>query len=93
VQRARICKQTHWPDDHALFRAPNDGHDNACYLDWPAELIHREPAHWIRGSRFAQFLLYQQGARLREYARDKGIRLRENTKGQEARAPMARRAS
>jgi 4-alpha-glucanotransferase len=60
-------------------------HQGAYYLDWPAELIRREPAslakarrelaEQIQQSRFAQFLLYRQGSRLKEHARGKGVRL------------------
>jgi len=78
-------EQAHWLDDYALFRALKASHDGACYMDWPTELVQRQPAalaearrdlaNQIQKSRFAQFLLYRQGARLKEHAREKGIRL------------------
>src|SRR5271157_1521025 len=78
-------EQAHWLDDYALFRALKASHDGACYLDWPTEFIQRQPAalaeakcdlaNQIQESRFAQFLLYRQGARLRAHAREKGVRL------------------
>lgn len=78
-------EQAHWLDDYALFRALKASHGGAFYLDWPTELVQRQPAalagarrdlaNQIQKSRFAQFLLYRQGARLREHAREKGIRL------------------
>jgi len=78
-------EQAHWLDDYALFRALKASHGGACYLDWPTELVQRQPAalakarrdlaNQIQGFRFAQFLLYRQGARLREHAREKGTRL------------------
>lgn len=82
----QFCQeQAHWLDDYALFRALKAAHKGACYVDWPAELVRREPASLdqakrnlatdIRGVSFAQFLLFQQGARLKEHARAKGIRL------------------
>jgi 4-alpha-glucanotransferase len=77
--------QAHWLDDYALFRALKASHGGACYLDWPTDLVQRQPAalaearrdlaKQIQESRFAQFLLYRQGARLRAQACEKGIRL------------------
>jgi 4-alpha-glucanotransferase len=78
-------EQAHWLDDYALFRALKASHNDVCYLDWPAELVQREPAALARARGdladqiqkfcFAQFLLFRQGARLKEHARAKGIRL------------------
>lgn len=78
-------EQAYWLEDYALFRALKAAHQDAHYLDWPAELIQREPAalakarrelqEQIEESRFGQFLLFRQGARLTEHARAKGIRL------------------
>jgi 4-alpha-glucanotransferase len=78
-------EQAHWLDDYSLFRALKARHQGAYYLDWPRELIHRDPASLMRARRelarqidqirFAQFLLFRQGARLKEYARAMGVRL------------------
>ena len=78
-------EQAHWLDDYALFRALKARHSGARYLEWPAELVQRVPARWPRPGaiwrakfeqvRFAQFLLFRQGARLKEHARAKGVRL------------------
>jgi 4-alpha-glucanotransferase len=77
--------QAHWLDDYALFRTLKAKHNGAYYLDWPAELVERVPeamararrdlATEIQQVRFAQFLLFLQGGRLRQYARAKGLRL------------------
>jgi 4-alpha-glucanotransferase len=77
--------QRHWLDDYALFRALKVKFRAAAYLDWPTELVRREPAALeaarrqlaapCEESRFAQFLLFRQGGRLKEYARSKGLRL------------------
>src|SRR4029079_13904091 len=60
-------------------------YNGACWRQWPADLLHRVPAAISNARReltnqievvcFAQFLLFRQGARLREHARGKGIRL------------------
>ncbi len=78
-------EQAHWLDDYALFRALKARHGGAYYLDWPAEFVHREPATLARARRdlaeliervrLAQFLLFRQGKRLKEYARAAGVHL------------------
>ena len=77
--------QAHWLGDYALFRALKAQYKGAYYLDWPAELVQRTPAALARARRdlasqiaqvcFAQFLLFCQGARLKEHAQRKGVRL------------------
>jgi 4-alpha-glucanotransferase len=78
-------EQTHWLDDYSLFRALKARYQGACYLAWPTELVRREPAalvgvngelaRQIDQVRFAQFLLFRQGARLKKHARAMGVRL------------------
>jgi 4-alpha-glucanotransferase len=78
-------EQAHWLDDYALFRALKAQYRGADFLDWPEELVRREPSALesarrdldakINQSRFAQFLLFRQGRRLKEYAHERGIRL------------------
>ncbi len=75
----------HWLEDYALFRALKAERNDAYYLEWPAELVRRVPAALAQARRnladqidqvrFAQFLLFRQGARLQEQARAKGVRL------------------
>jgi 4-alpha-glucanotransferase len=77
--------QAHWLEDYALFRVLKVRYRGAYYLEWPEELIHRLPtalagarrdlASQIDQVRFAQFLLFQQGERLKKHARAKGLRL------------------
>jgi 4-alpha-glucanotransferase len=82
----KFChEQAHWLKDYALFRALKEKYDNAPYLDWPPELIQRTPVALAqaRGEmskqvdkvQFAQFLVFQQAQRLKEYAHVKGIEL------------------
>ena len=75
----------HWLDDYALFRAVKGTYAGASYLQWPEELVRRTPAALdrvrrdlageVEQVRFAQFLLFRQGARLKAHARSKGVRL------------------
>ena len=83
---AAFCsEQSRWLDDYALFRALKTRFEGAAYLDWPGELVRREPTALeaarrelvapCEETRFAQFLLFRQGGRLKEYARLRGVRL------------------
>ena len=82
----KFCvEQAHWLNDYSLFRALKDKLGGAYYLDWPAPLLGREAkalaeargnlAAQVDKICFAQFLLFRQGGRLREYARTKGVHL------------------
>src|SRR5215813_1515988 len=74
-----------WLDDYALFRALKARYGGAFYLEWPEELVHSMPAALDRARRdlaspveqirFAQFLLFRQGARLKAHTQAKGVRL------------------
>ena len=78
-------EQSHWLDDYALFTALKTRYDGASYLQWPEEIVRRRPAaldaarrdltSWIEQARFAQFLVFRQGARLKAHARTKGVRV------------------
>ena len=78
-------EQAHWLEDYALFRALKEKHNGAWYVDWPADLVRREPAALNRARReltseiqqvyFAQFLLFRQGQRLMRYGRARGVSL------------------
>ena len=78
-------EQAHWLDEYALFRALKARHNGACYLDWPTEIVGRNPAALAKAERdlasemdqvrLAQFLLFRQGEKLKEYAHAKGVRL------------------
>ena len=77
--------RANWLEDYALFRALKARFQGACYLDWPADLVQRVPtalerarrdlANEVDQVRLAQFLLFRQGNRLKEYARAQGVRL------------------
>ena len=77
--------QGHWLDDYALFRALKAKFRGAYYLEWPKELVQREPAALDKARReladpvglacFVQFLLYRQADRLKAHAHEKGVKL------------------
>ena len=77
--------QAHWVEDYALFRVLKAKYNGAYYLEWPMELVQRVPsalaqartelATEIEEVRFAQFLLFRQGERLKRHAGAKGVRL------------------
>jgi 4-alpha-glucanotransferase len=77
--------EAHWLDDYALFRALKARYDGASYLEWPEDLVLRKPAaleqarrelaNRVEPVRFAQFLLFRQGARLKAHGRAMGVRL------------------
>jgi 4-alpha-glucanotransferase len=76
-------RQSFWLEDYALFRALKAQYKGACYLEWPVALVKRDPLalNAVRGSlaahvdrvRFAQFILFRQGTRVKQYARAKGV--------------------
>ncbi len=78
-------EQAHWLDDYALFRAIKARHHGACYLEWPAELVERNPNALAQAKRelsseidkvhLAHFLLLRQAEKLKKHARARGVRL------------------
>ncbi len=80
----RFCSEAaHWLDDYALFRALKARLGGTDFLDWPEDLIRRNPSALVRArrdladeineSRFGQFLVSRQGNRLKEYAHERGV--------------------
>lgn len=77
--------QAYWLDDYALFRALKEQYKGACYLEWPADLLRRQPAALTQAQRdladridairLAQFVLFRQIKRLKEHAHAKGVGL------------------
>jgi 4-alpha-glucanotransferase len=78
-------KHEHWLNDYALFRALKAKYNGAYYLDWPEDVVQRQPqalsaerrelADEIEQACFAQFLLFRQGEQLKTYAHSKGVKL------------------
>jgi 4-alpha-glucanotransferase len=79
------AKQKHWLEDYALFRALKVRYKGAHYLEWPSELVERQPAALAQARRelstqvdqicLAQFVLFREWARLKSYAHAHGVRL------------------
>jgi 4-alpha-glucanotransferase len=79
------AKQASWLEDYALFRALKAKYHGASYVNWPDELAERHPSALAEARRhlaaemdvvrFAQFLLWRQGERLKSYAHSKEIGL------------------
>jgi 4-alpha-glucanotransferase len=80
-----LTDQARWLDDYALFRALKTRYNGAYYVEWPSELVSREPSAVTRARRelkdkidqiaFAQFLFFRQAARLKQYASSQGLRI------------------
>ncbi len=80
-----LIDQAHWLDDYALFSALKTRYDGAYYVEWPADLVNRQPSALARARRelkdaadqttFAQFLFFRQAAQLKQYARSRGLRI------------------
>lgn len=80
-----LLAQARWLGDYALFRALKTRYNGAYFIEWPSDLVYRAPAALERARRelkdeidaitFAQFLFFRQFARLKEYARTKGLRI------------------
>jgi 4-alpha-glucanotransferase len=78
-------KQAHWLEDYALFRALKVKFSDAYYLEWPGEMVRRDPSALAQAKReladdiaavcFAQFLVFRQAERLKTYAQLKGVGL------------------
>ena len=72
-----------WLDDYALFMALKDAHGGASWLDWPMELVRREPARLAEARRdlsdgigrhqFLQYLFFRQWQAIKQHANGKGI--------------------
>ncbi len=79
------ARQAHWLEDYALFLALKEKYHGAYYLEWPAELVLRNPNALAEARRelasqidqvcFAQFLLFRQADRLKEHAHARGVSL------------------
>ena len=52
----------HWLEDYALFRALKEAHHGAYYLEWPSELVHRDPAALAQARRSLEDVIDQGSA-------------------------------
>ncbi|HUN89742.1 MAG TPA: 4-alpha-glucanotransferase [Terriglobales bacterium] len=82
----RFCSEhCDWLDDFALFMALKQVHAMAAWTHWPEDIARREPeaverwskelASEIEAQKFFQFAFFQQWRELREYGRERQIRI------------------
>jgi 4-alpha-glucanotransferase len=74
-----------WLDDYALFMAIKNAHGGVSWLEWPRELLLRQPAALAKARRelagpigqvkFSQFLFFRQWRDLKQHANEAGVRL------------------
>ena len=74
-----------WLDDYALFMSCKDRHKGAVWTTWERGTATRQPeaiAHWtqvlaedIEHHKYLQYQFYKQWAALRQYAKERGIRI------------------
>jgi 4-alpha-glucanotransferase len=77
-------QQAAWLDDLALFLALKQEQGGRSWLDWPQELMLRQPAALTKArrrlreaidvQRFGQFLFFRQWRSLKQHARQQGLR-------------------
>jgi 4-alpha-glucanotransferase len=77
--------QADWLEDYALFRSLKQKFGGVYYLEWPAELVKRQPAalnqvrlelkDQIEQECFTQFLVFRQSERIKAYANRAGVGL------------------
>ncbi len=77
--------ESHWLDDYALFMTIKETHGGGSWVDWPAPLRKREAAalksfkaeyaNDVERQAFWQFLFFQQWSVLREYTKERGIKI------------------
>ncbi|HWR17272.1 MAG TPA: 4-alpha-glucanotransferase [Terriglobales bacterium] len=81
-----FCRENaKWLDEFALFMALKEAHDLVAWSQWPASLAGRDAralADWsrklsqeIETIKYWQFVFFRQWHELREYGRQKGIRV------------------
>jgi 4-alpha-glucanotransferase len=78
-------QEADWLDDFALFMALKEAHGGVGWHEWPEDLVHRKPAALQQAGqelaesmelhRFRQFLFARQWQALRQYARERKVRL------------------
>ena len=74
-----------WLNDFALFMAVKQAHNLAAWTKWPFDIAQRTPEaveYWrkklapeIEAQKFFQFIFFQQWQQLREYGRERRIRI------------------
>jgi 4-alpha-glucanotransferase len=81
----RFCQSAPWLDDYALFMALKDQHRLEMWTRWDAPLRRREPetlrersrklAPELEAHKYWQFEFFRQWQQLKDYCRERGIRI------------------
>lgn len=79
------AEAAYWLRDYALYQALSAAQSGRRWTEWPRELVRREPRALARARRelaesvayyeLEQLLFHRQWARLRQYARERGVGL------------------
>lgn len=80
-----LLAQAECLDGYALFDALKTRYNGAYYVEWPSDLVYREPSASARArnemkdrieqSAFAGFLFFRQAGRIKDYARSAEVRI------------------
>lgn len=71
-----FCRQAHWLDDYALFRALKDEHGGVAWTEWDRVAGARERLKSeAEAQKFYQFLFFRQWSKLRNYCHERGIKI------------------
>jgi 4-alpha-glucanotransferase len=80
-----VTENASWLDDYALYRALKTSNGERPWYEWPDELKLRDPAalesatrdleREIRSHKFYQLLFFEQWAKLKSYANEKGVKI------------------
>jgi 4-alpha-glucanotransferase len=82
----KFCESNqHWLDDYALFMALKEQHGGVAWNQWEPGARDRDPkalAQWrerlaepVAAQKSLQFVFFEQWRELREYARERGVRI------------------
>jgi 4-alpha-glucanotransferase len=79
-----VAFEADWLKDYALYTALKQRFEQKSWRDWPAEFVRREPdalaaaraehAREIERVEFAQWIVWRQWQKLREFARERGVK-------------------
>ena len=66
-------KESYWLDDYARYWALKDENNQSCWIDWKSFNPRKIESEFE--AKVMQFIFHDQWSRLREYAREKGVKI------------------